>query len=90
MCLISAHRLFAMNEAAPYLSACPEKLCIDLLHYLLLTRFDLHAQSVWSGQKRMIGTFLHSPMLDELKSLETILMEKVCDWAHICRRSAQS
>ena len=27
----------------------------------------------------MIGTFLHSPMLDELKSLETILMEKVCD-----------
>ena len=27
----------------------------------------------------MIGTFLHSPMLDELKSLENILMEKVCD-----------
>ncbi len=34
-------------------------------------------QSVWSGDKRMIGTFLHSPMLDELKSLETILMQKV-------------
>ncbi|CAL5224097.1 g6726 [Coccomyxa viridis] len=36
-----------------------------------------YLQSVWSGQKRMIGTFLHSPMLDELKSLENILMEKV-------------
>ena len=35
----------------------------------------------------MIGTFLHSPMLDELKSLETILMEKVCDTARCPRRS---
>ena len=49
----------------------------------------LHVQSVWSGQKRMIGTFLHSPMLDELKSLEAILMEKVCAVVHSCRRSMQ-
>ena len=79
-----------MSEAAPYLSASPEKLPINLLQSLLLIWTDSHAQSVWSGQKRMIGTFLHSPMLDELKSLETILMEKVCDWSHICKWSAQS
>ncbi len=37
----------------------------------------------------MIGTFLHSPMLDELKSLEAILMEKVCAVEHSCRRCMQ-
>lgn len=38
----------------------------------------------------MIGTFLHSPMLDELKSAEAILMEKVCDCAKSCRGPAQT
>jgi hypothetical protein len=33
-------------------------------------------QEVWSGTKRMYGTFLHSPLLDELKSLETVLMRE--------------
>ena len=37
----------------------------------------------------MIGTFLHSPMLDELKSLETILMEKVRDTVQSPRVSTQ-
>ena len=34
-------------------------------------------QSVWSGNRRSLGTFLHSPMLDELKSLEAMLMQRV-------------
>lgn len=44
-------------------------------------------QSVWSGDRRLLGTFLHSPMLDELKSLEAMLIEKVrtCWPNHHCR-----
>ncbi|CAK0731866.1 hypothetical protein CVIRNUC_000053 [Coccomyxa viridis] len=36
-----------------------------------------YLQSVWSGNRRSLGTFLHSPMLDELKSLEAMLMQRV-------------
>ena len=32
---------------------------------------------MWSGNRRSLGTFLHSPMLDELKSLEAMLMQRV-------------
>ena len=31
-------------------------------------------QQVWSGSKRAHGMFLHSPMMDELKSLEAMLL----------------
>lgn len=30
-------------------------------------------QEIWSGPRRRYGTFLHSPLLDELKSLEAML-----------------
>lgn len=33
-------------------------------------------QELWCGTKRMDGTFLHSPLLDELKSLEITLMRQ--------------
>ncbi len=33
-------------------------------------------QELWCGTKRMDGTFLHSPLLDELKSLEIMLMRQ--------------
>lgn len=31
------------------------------------------SQEVWCGPRRQFGAFLHSPMLDELKSLQTML-----------------
>ena len=33
----------------------------------------LGPQEVWSGHRRSYGMFLHSPMLEELKSLQAIL-----------------
>ncbi len=33
----------------------------------------VRAQDIWSGARRRYGTFLHSPLLDELKSLESML-----------------
>ena len=33
-------------------------------------------QELWCGTKRMDGTFLHSPLLDELKSLEIMLLRQ--------------
>jgi hypothetical protein len=33
-------------------------------------------QEVWSGHRRSYGMFLHSPMLEELKSLQAILAAK--------------
>ncbi|CAL5221648.1 g3875 [Coccomyxa viridis] len=35
-----------------------------------------YMQELWCGTKRMDGTFLHSPLLDELKSLEIMLMRQ--------------
>lgn len=33
-------------------------------------------QEIWSGGRRRYGTFLHSPLLDELKSLESMLVRQ--------------
>ncbi len=33
-------------------------------------------QEIWSGGRRRYGTFLHSPLLDELKSLESMLVRE--------------
>ncbi len=68
---LELHQLYLLPKSSHHESI----LCVAKL----ATRLAWHMQSVWSGQKRMIGTFLHSPMLDELKSLENILMGKVCD-----------
>lgn len=42
------------------------------------------SQELWCGTKRMDGTFLHSPLLNELKSLEVMLLRQ----AHRARRGA--
>jgi hypothetical protein len=34
----------------------------------------MRAQQVWSGPKRGHGAFLHSPMIDELKSSQAMLL----------------
>ncbi|CAL8468915.1 g8456 [Coccomyxa elongata] len=35
-----------------------------------------YMQEIWSGGRRRYGTFLHSPLLDELKSLESMLVRQ--------------
>ena len=33
-------------------------------------------QEVWSGPRRLVGSFLHSPLLEELRSLEAMLQRQ--------------
>ena len=54
------------------MQACAELKCVAL-------------QELWCGTKRMDGTFLHSPLLDEMKSLEIMLMRQ----AYRQRRAGQ-
>ncbi|BDA43089.1 probable E3 ubiquitin-protein ligase BAH1-like 1 at C-terminar half [Coccomyxa sp. Obi] len=45
-----------------------------------------YMQDIWSGPRRRYGTFLHSPLLDELKSLEAMLAREVTN----CSNTAEN
>ena len=55
--------MVSIQAAASITQACAYVYCVAL-------------QELWCGTKRMDGTFLHSPLLDELKSLEIMLMRQ--------------
>ena len=44
--------------------------CASVMH------IGTRLQEVWSGQRRTLGAFLHSPLLEELRSLEAILQRQ--------------